>query len=180
MLKKILPFLLLMLVNSCTVYGLTNDYKKLNPEQQRNIIPLTSFDETNAQHIYKINGAQLREELKKHPRSMVYIFANGCTSNYCLPMSAYENYAKKNGYSLFLVMDGYARLSETTKQRSEVFTAPLYAMDSDYYNKKIRNTYSKYFENDLRGLPHKTKNEWQGNLFFFENGQLVKTVRDLP
>lgn len=180
MVKKILPLLLLCLLSSCTVTGFTDDYKKLYPEQQRTIVPLESFSHSDPQLIYKINGVQLREELKKHPKSMVYIFTNGCPSKYCLPMSTYEKYARENGYRLFLVMSGYGNLKETTKQRSEVFTAPLYAMDSDYYGSKIRMTYNKHFENDLLGQPHKTKNEWQGNLYFFEKDQWVKTTLELP
>lgn len=167
-------------LSSCTVYGLNDDYKKLYPEQQRLIVPLQSFQNTDSEHIYKIHGKQLREELKNHPKSIVYTFSNGCKSTYCLPMSTYEKYARENGYKLFLVMNGFGRLSETTKQRSDLFTEPLYAMDSKYYGKTILNTYSKYFENELRGQELKTKIEWQGNLFFFERDQLVKVTRDLP
>ncbi len=178
--KIILAVISGLMVSSCTVYGLTDDYKKLYPEQQRTIVKLENFNTVNPQFIYKINASQLKEELKNHPKSIVYTFKNGCSSVYCLPMSTYEKYAKKNGYQLFLVMSGYGKLHETTKQRSEVFTEPLYAIDSDYYGTRFNATFNKYFENELRGIDRKAKPEWEGNLFFFERDQLVKVSRDLP
>lgn len=170
-----------LMLSSCsvTVYGLTDDYKKLTRDRQNRIVPLRSFAETDTVSVYKINGHQLREELRKHPKALVYTFTNGCPSAYCLPMSTYEKFAKENGYRLFLVMEGFGNLNETTKQRSAVFTAPLYAIDAGYYQTKYSWNFSKYFENDLRGQPRKTKNEWLGSLYFFENGNLIKVTRDL-
>lgn len=99
--KIILSILLCLSLASCTVYGVTNDYKKLSDDDKSTIVSLKNFDDTNVKYIYKINGKQLKEELKKHPKSVVYIFSNGCTSQYCLPMSNYERFAKENNYKLF-------------------------------------------------------------------------------
>ncbi len=177
--KIFLLLISLFVSSSCTVYGVTDDYRKLSEEQQQKVVPLVAFTETNNNHIYKVNGKQLREEIQKHPRALVYTFTNGCKSEYCLPMSTYEKYARDNGYQLFLVMQGFGNLNETVQQRSPVFTAPLYAMDADYYNSRFSWNFSKYFENDLRAQPRKTKNEWLGSLYFFENGELVKVARGL-
>ena len=177
--KRSLSFISLVLLTSCTVYGVTDDYRKLNTEQQQQVVPLRSFTNTDSETVYKINGKQLREEIQKHPKALVYTFTNGCKAAYCYPMSTYEKFAKENGYRLFLVMEGFGNLNETTKQRSAVFTAPLYAIDAGYYQTKYSWNFSKYFENDLRGQPLKTKNEWAGSLYFFENGNLVKVTRDL-
>ena len=166
--------------SSCTIYGLTDDYKKLYPEEQNKIVKLENFNHVNSSNIYKINGLQLKEELKNHPKSIVYTFKNGCSSVYCLPMSTYEKYAKDNGYKLFLVMSGYGNLQETTKQRSEVFTETLYAIDSDYYETRFNSTFHKYFTNDLRELNRKAKPEWEGSLYFFEKDKLLKVTRELP
>ncbi len=169
----------LLILQSCTVYGVTNDFKKLSESQKSSIVQLKSFHEVNSQNIYKINGNQLKEELKKHPKSLVYIFSNGCTSEYCLPMSNYETFAKDNNYSLFLVMEGYGHLSDTTQQRSEVFTAPLFSIDNDFYNSWYSMKYHRYFENDLRGISKNEKPEWSGNLFFFEFDKLIKVTKEL-
>lgn len=167
-------------INGSLVTGLTSDYKKLSPDEQSKLLNLVRFDSIDNQHIYKINGVQLKNELQKHSKSLVYIFTNGCTSRLCLPMSNYENFAKENNYKLFLVMSGFGNLNETTKQRSEVFTAPLFSIDNDFYDSNIRNNYTRYFENDLRGIARKEKPKWEGALFFFESGKLVSVNRELP
>lgn len=82
--KKIILFLFItLIVTSCRVQGLTNDFGKLNEDEKMKIIELSSFDNLNNKFIYKISGLQLNEELKKHPKSIVYIFKNGCTSKQC-------------------------------------------------------------------------------------------------
>src|SRR5690606_22831056 len=90
----------------------------------------------------------------------------------------YENFAKENNYKLFLVMNGYVNLRVST---DEILNVPLYSIDNEYYDKKIRSTYIHYFQNDMldRDLKHKDK-EYLGSLFFFENGNLVSISRELP
>lgn len=182
--KKFMKYLLFIIsfftLSSCTVAGITSDYGKLSPTEQQNIIPVEDFSRTDTRHIYKINGLQLKKELANHPKSLVYIFTNGCSSKLCLPMSSYETYAKEKGYKLFLIMNGYHNISETTNQRSAVFTEPLFAIDNDFYHSNMRMTYTRYFENDLRGLDHGQKPEWEGNLYFFERGQLKQITKELP
>ncbi|WP_144283209.1 hypothetical protein [Chryseobacterium echinoideorum] len=178
--KIILTILLSLSLTSCTVYGWSNDYKKLSGEQQNSIVTLQNFENTNSQNIYKVTGNQLKEELKKHPKSLVYIFTNGCVSEYCLPMSNYEKFAKENNYKLFLVMNGYGHVEETTKQRSEVFTEPLYSINNEAYNSNTRWKYSRYFENELRGIDKKSKPKWEGGLYFFNYDKLEKVMQDLP
>lgn len=172
-----LPILLFAL-QSCSIEGLTNDYKKLNEQQKEKIVALNNFPDAKEGFIYKINGAQLRAELAKHPKALVYTFTNGCTSEHCKPLMVYEAYAKRNGYDLFLVMNGYRELHSTLEQP---VSSPLYAIDNDYYNSTYRNRYVTYFTNDMTGKPIREKEgEFLGDLFFFENGKLEKVLRDLP
>ena len=178
--KIILSILLCLSLTSCTVYGVTNDYKKLSEKDKSMIVPLQSFEQTDSQHVYKINGQQLKSELSKHPKSLVYIFINGCTSQYCLPMSNYERFAKENNYKLFLVMEGYSQLQKTTEQRSEVFREPLYSIDNDFYNSWYSVRYHRLFENELRGIEKKAKPDWEGSLYFFNYDKLEKVTRELP
>ena len=178
--KYILLAIVSLSMISCTVYGFSNDYKKLLPSQKDRIVILENFKKVDSTHVYKINGQQLNIELKNHPKSLVYIFSNGCSSEYCLPMSNYERFAKENGYKLFLVMEGYGNIQKTLGQRSAVFTSPLYSIDNDYYNSWYSGRFSRLFENDLRGIDKKEKPEWNGNLFFFEYNKLIKVARELP
>jgi len=177
--RSILLLFCSIMFSSCAIQGLTNDYNGLSENQKETIVPLKSFDETtDLDKIYKINGYQLQEELKKYPKAMVYVFKNGCTSEYCKPLYFYENFANQNNYKLFLVMNGYANLEISTVEASK---SPLFSIDNDYYKKKYRTTYTRFFQNDMLGRDLKSKeDEYLGQLFFFENGKLASIERDLP
>lgn len=178
--KIILTFALSATVLSCSIQGFTNDYSKLSAENKAKVVPLPDFDNVSQENIYKINAKQLKEELAKHSQSLVYVFKNGCTSELCRPMFVYENYAKKNGYKLFLVMNGYANLNQTLDQRNS-FNSPLFSIDNEHYNSNNRNTYIRFFKNELQGKPFDEKSgDYLGNLFFFKGNQLEKIVNDLP
>lgn len=176
--KILLSTFFTLIFISCSVQGVTNDYEKLTLEQKKLIVDLNNFDSLKTDYIYKISGIQLKEELKKHPKSLVYIFKNGCTSKMCKPMIIYENYAKENGYKLFLVMNGYANLFETLNQP---YSSILFSINNDYYKNNIRNTYLRYFENEISNKPFNYKSkEYLGNLFFFEKDILVQVMDELP
>ena len=179
--KKIIPFILIsLLLHSCKISGLTDDYSKLTEHNKLKIIPLESFENLDVDKIYKISGKQLRSEIAKHEKSLVYIFKNGCTSDLCKPMLVYENYANQNGYTLFLVMEGYGNLENTFEQRNN-FTSQLFSINTDLYDSKYRAVYSRMFENELleNDINYKPK-IYLGNLFFFEGNQLIKIAHELP
>jgi hypothetical protein len=176
--KIIISSFILFVFTSCKIQGLTNDYHKLKEEEKLKIIELTSFVKSDKDFIHKINGLQLNEELKNHPKSIVYIFKNGCTSKLCYPLVTYENYAKQNGYKLFLVMDGYANLNETLEQS---VSSALFSINNEYYNSKFRATYSRYFENEISNKPRNEKEQdYLGNIYFFKYNQIEKITNDLP
>lgn len=167
-----------VIVSSCTIYGLKNDYETLDETQKEDIVPFSEKTGQELGKIYTLNGKQLTAELEKHPKSLVYVFKNGCTSDLCKPMAVYEDYAKAHNLKLFLVMNSFCHLTETTEQPLE---NPLFAIDSDFYGVKYRFKYQKYFQNELQNQPIKTKEkEYQGNLYFFTGNKLDKIERELP
>ena len=179
--KKIFSATIVSLIlTSCSISGLTNDYSKLKEEDKVKIVTLESFEDLDTTKIYKISGKQLRSEISKHEKSLVYVFKNGCTSDLCKPMFVYENYAKQNGYQLFLVMEGYGNLDDTLSQRNN-FTSQLFSINTDLYDSKFRAVYARMFENELlkKDLNYKS-DEYLGNLFFFEGNRLDKVVKELP
>ncbi len=176
--KKILIFLsFIAFTTSCVVQGWTNDFDTLSDTQKNKVKAIENFQDLNNQFIYKISGKQLKEELKNHPKSIVYIFFNGCHSDFCKPISVYEDFARRNGYSLFLVMTGYTNLHETLKQP---ISNVLFVMDNYYYNEKLHHKYTRYFKNDLTNKPLNEKREYYGSLYFFEGDSLVQILRELP
>ena len=175
---SILTALPLLLLNSCFIQGVTSDYGKLDENQKAKIIQLKSFNNLKPGIIYLINASQLKDEIRKYPKTIVYIFTNGCSSSHCKPLNVYENYAKKHDYKLFLVMTGFADLDQTTDQ--DIIT-PLLAVDNKYYKSRLRNNYVRFFTNDLLDKPLKSKDsEYQGSLYFFRNGKFERILEDLP
>ena len=177
--KKIIILISLIgFTSSCVVQGWTNDYERLSESQKAKIIEIETFQDIHKGFIYKINGQQLREELRNLAKSIVYIFSNGCSSDLCKPISVYEDYASRNGYNLFLVMNGFANLDETLKQ---TFSNVLFAMDNYYYNENHCYKYSRYFENELTNKPLNEKNKiFLGNLYFFHGDTLIQILKELP
>lgn len=177
--RKILILLFFIgFTTSCIVQGWTNDFETLSESQKNRVKAIENFRNLNKEFIYKINGQQLKEELKNRSKSIVYIFANGCTSDYCKPISVYEDFALRNGYSLFLIMAGYTNLNETLKQP---ISNLLFVIDNDYYNERLNYKYYRYFKNDLLNKPLQEKQrEYRGNLYFFKGDSLVQILRELP
>lgn len=177
--KWFLLFIVSYLSVSCTIYGLTNDYGKLNQLEKESIENFDSTSELSHGKVYKINGSQLLEEIQKHPKVMVYEFKNGCTSATCYPLKSFEKYAKENQYILFLVMNGYDHLNESL---IEPISSPLFAIDNYYYRSNMRGSYRKKFLKDmLLEVPEADRivKEFYGGIYLFENGKLDKTVYDL-
>lgn len=164
---------LLILISGCQIYGITNDYNKLTEDEKSLVKKLDSFSAVEGRNIYEINGGQLKNELKKHKKSIVYIFANGCSSEYCLPLSYIETYAKKNDYKLYMVMSGYSFLFATFNQQ---FTSPLYSIDQEYYGTKYSSKCYKMFVNDITEKPlnDRIKGKDYASFFFYKNGVLDK------
>lgn len=178
-----IPFLVFVL-SSCVIYGITNDYDKLTGEQRNSIIPYSKATSFEIGKIYTLNAQELKSEMEKHPKSLVYIFANGCSSESCLPMAVYEEYAKKHNRKLFLIMTGYGALKATTNQP---LASPLYAIDNDFYQEKKHRKYYRCFKNDLQGRPldyKETKEDYQGDfygsLYFYSGNHLDSVCRELP
>lgn len=123
--------------------------------------------------VIKINHEQLLDELKNHEKALVYSFVNGCTSKYCLPMYMYENWAKENGYKLFLVMLNTDNYKETVLQNP---SGQLFVADYNYYKK---NKPYKQLKNGLKGVSINQKYKFEGSLFVFKNGVYQATYQDL-
>lgn len=143
-----LVFFLFFAITSCSIYGITNDYGKLNNKQKEIIHPLTDFKSAKENNIYEINGLQLKEELKKNDRSVVVLFANGCNSKRCIPLSGYRLFSEKVKAKLYLVMVGYDNLDKTLEQNIGL---PLFSIDNKYYKTIFKEKYIDKFILDLVG-----------------------------
>lgn len=178
--KIILLIFLATALNSCgfvVMNGLSDDYKKLTDEQKEMVASFNPNQPLQKDKIYVINATELKKEVRKYPKTLIYSFANGCSSEFCKPLYVYENWAKEHHYKLFLVMVSYANIEETLSQNCKT---QLYVIDSEYYGNGPFGRYVTFFQNELKGLDKKAKENWEGGLFFYENGNYVKTLMDLP
>lgn len=159
--------------SSCGLFdlnGITNDYDELSDHEKMMVTQLSSFENLNNDFIYEISGSQLLNELKTNEKSLVYTFANGCSSENCLPLNQIEYYTEEYGYELYLVMSGYSRLDATTSQPIE---APLFAISTEYYETNKSRKYQRAFRKDLGYDEFVSEHGRHGSYMFFEGDSLV-------
>ena len=162
---------------SCVVqFAAGNEYARLPVEEQSKIMKLSSFASVDNSFIYEINGLQLRSELAKHQKSIVYTFTSNCSSDYCVPLSVIENYAAENNYKLFLVISSYYKLELIKAQN---FKNQLFGVDADYYGERKTRNYMKAFNTDLGYYNLAGSSNYVGNILFFDRDSLVAIKRSI-
>jgi hypothetical protein len=175
-----IPLLVSILCSCFLSKEFTNGYNQLTEEQKSKIIPYTEAHSFEKGNIYCLSAQELLVELKKYPKSLVYVFTNGCSYKTCHPMAVYEDYAKIHNLKLFLVMNSYRSLHSTTNQAID---NPLFAIDADFYSDQKPKYYIDYFLNDLEGHPldlPRLRGINNGNLFFYSGDHLDTTCFELP
>lgn len=176
--KLLLLFSFSLLFASCIqMRGIGDDYRHLADKERGMILPYKEATTFTRKNVYKINAEDLKQALQNYPKAFVYVFTQGCSSEFCLPLSVYEGYAKKMGYKVFFVITSYKDLDLALL---EPISEPLYVIDSDYYKHKLFRKYVEYFENELKGKDKKAKIETYESLHFFENGVYKNSYYTLP
>lgn len=178
---KIFPLLgLLFLCSSCiTIYGVTSDYKKLDPALHAYLATYEEGKDTLYNRVYSITGEQIRKQMEQHDKILVYTFANGCSSSTCYPLATFKRWADENGYKLYLVTTGYGNLSSTLSQEIDL---PLYVINYKAYNTNMQGKYSNRFLMDLlqnEANPKAIVKDPYVNLYAFEKGKLTQVSGDL-
>lgn len=151
----------------------TSYYDKLPEAWKERVLRTDNLEQLDRYYIYPVTGKKLKEELFKYEDSMVVTFVNKCTSEYCLPLKSYEDYAIKNHYKLFLIMQDLNHIDESYNQ---YFYSPLLVMDEEYYKGKWSS--SQRFDEDLLG--DKYQKEYKGYTYLFKKGELMDILRTLP
>ena len=168
--------IVLILLSSCIIQIVNgNEYDSLTVKQKGVIHKLESFDSLKPKHIYEITGKQLLEELKTKEKSLVYIFANHCTSKTCIPISTIENYAKENHLNFYPVMISYYQLDYTLKQQ---ITGSLFSINNNYYNEKKERKYVEKFRKDI-GYYSFSNNKYLGGYIYFKADKIIDIKRML-
>lgn len=169
----ILLSILTLTFSSCRMIdlnGITNDYDDLSDQYKMMITPLGSFENLNNDFIYEVTGPQLLNKLKSNEKSIVYIFANGCSSGLQLSLDQIEYYAQEYGYELYLVMSDYSSLDATISQSID---SPLFAINTDYYGTNKSRKYQRAFQKDIGYDDFVSEHGRHGSYMFYEGDSLV-------
>lgn len=171
---------LALLCSSCiTIYGVTSDYKKLDPTLHPYLATYEEGKDTLPNRVYAITGEQIRQQMEQHDKILVYTFANGCSGPACYPLATFKRWAEENGYKLYLVTTGYGALDATLSQEIDL---PLYIVNYKAYNTNMHGKCNNRFLIDLLQNEPNSKaivKDSYSNLYAFEKGKLTQVSSDL-
>ncbi|WP_353159689.1 hypothetical protein [Myroides odoratus] len=171
---------LALLCSSCiTIYGVTSDYKKLDPAIHPYLATYEEGKDTLPNRVYSITGEQIRHQMEQHDKILVYTFANGCSGPTCYPLATFKRWAEENGYKLYLVTTGYGALDTTLSQEIDL---PLYIVNYKAYNTNMNGKCNNRFLMDLLQNEPNPKAIVKGkyaSLYAFEKGKLTQVSSDL-
>lgn len=165
-------FCLFFILSSCIEFVRGNYYDKIDTSKKTIIRKYSESNKISANYIYEITGEQLLKELNKHKKSLVYIFANWCSSETCLPLKTIIDYANNNDLQLYLIMSSYYKVDISLAQNVNI---PLYAINAEYYGNTKNEKYIELFKKDI-GYNNFVKNEnekWMGNYIIFNNDSII-------
>ncbi|MFT7344490.1 MAG: hypothetical protein ACI9XP_001075 [Lentimonas sp.] len=174
---KVIVLLLILssCIGSCIIQLVRgNSYEYLTPEEITLIHEFSSSEKLIPNHIYQITADDLKVELKKHNKSLVYLFANGCKSDDCLPMTIVSNYAKEHNLKLFLIMVDYFSLDKTLNQESGEMFYSIKSGELIEKNKKYLKTFKKSL-----GYYDFSNEEYLGGYVFFEKDTIIDIKRSI-
>ena len=153
---------------SCSLSKETSkSYNDLKLENKQKIVTLESFSNIDNEKINRINGKQLREELKKDTLAVVY-FCNCCTAK-AKDFSSIKERLTKKGFKFYLVLKDYSSVNIILDNN----VRPIFSMDTEYYTTK---KYIYSFINDVleRDINAKFYKNIVPDMLFFENGKITK------
>ncbi len=170
--KKTLLFALgIIFTYSCAIRIVNGtEYDLLQPEHQARIKKLQSFETVQRDTIYEITATQLKADLRKQPKSIVYIFKSSCQSYNCVPLGNITEYARKQGMKPYLILVNYYQLERSLDQNP---TVPLFAINAAYYQESKSRKYIHKFQDELGYTAFCEKNEVDGSILIFEKDSLV-------
>lgn len=177
--KKIILLVFASIVQiSCTVNGWGDDSDKIPDHYRYRVKTLDSFQNLNQNFIYKITGEQLADELKNHPKAIVYIFTNGSYLR-LKPLQDFIDFAKEKDYKLFFVMDGYMNLRQTLEELSSN-PSPVFVINRNADEDNFKPNYVGRFQKALNVEIIKKEHKMTcfNCLLYFENGNFVKRIEE--
>jgi len=169
---KIICIIIVFVLSSCISLVKGNRFKQLDNQSKQSIKVYSDTINLKNNLIYEITGDQLKRELKKQNKSLVYIFANNCSSDNCLPLKTVEEYAEKNNLTLFLIMSSFYKMETSLSQNIE---STLFAIKATHYGNINNNKYIQSFKEDIGYYDYveKKNQKWLGNYIFYKKDSII-------
>ncbi len=161
----ILVFAFGFLLSSCQIhlYGVTNDYGKLDESHKEKVFEYTQLEQRIKGNIYKITGSQLRQEFSKNQNSILAVFRINCNpQDYNEFVIETLNLASERNASVYFIIDDYSKAPQVL---SEVKNQIIYVIDNKKYKRIIQTNYKRKFFSDLLQVQIK-RNEKMNYLYY--------------
>lgn len=161
----------ILLLYSCAIHIVNGtEYDLLQPENQARIKKLQSFETVHRDTIYELTATQLKADLRKQSKSIVYIFKSSCQSYNCVPLGNITEYARELGMKPYLILVNYYQLERSLDQNPRV---PLFAINAAHYQESKSRKYIHKFQDELGYTAFCEKYQAEGSILLFEGDSLV-------
>lgn len=174
---KLLIFIVLsQFYTSCSIKGsfrgLYSYYEKTNKESPNLLKGASSIcGLKNDNHIYVINGLELKKCLKNEKESLVYFWSPKCFSKVCISLNMAQEICSKKGIKLYIVAEYYD--SELMNKKYDLET-PIFGIDTKYYSTNLTEKYMKKFIIDIEA----TKDQ-ENRFLYYKNGEFFKNYENI-
>ena len=181
--RKTVCFIFLLSLSSCLITntpGFYSGYKKLAPEDKRNIVFVTEkmdiCSKKNEKIIFSITAAHLLKCLQEIDSSIVYFWSPNCSSKSCVLLSAAQEYCDRNNYQLFVITEYYDFKKSTSQSAT---SRPIYSINQGYYKTDYCNKYVKLFTQELIKNKKLGKNNFYYRYYLFSKDSIVSIKQEL-
>ena len=181
--KNLILFSLFALLGltSCElhIYGLTNDYNKLDDMHKSMVKEFKGSQNASAGYVFKIVADDLKSEFQKSKRSILANLPKTCgEQDYIDFFEEVEELSKQEDLQVFILMHTYERFPALSKAKPNF---PIYVIDNDRYKRKFQTRYKDVFFTDLTGKKFNKKNrsEYLFNTYLLFEGIEYKGVAEL-
>jgi len=162
-----------IVLNSCSIQGLTSGYKNLNNTQKAQIQDAADFNLKQLQKgsYYDISGSHLKYYASQDTAAVVVIWTPHCTGKYCLSPNQIKKSLEGRG-AVYVVADAY-EMEEIAK--APIDELPVFFINARHYKSNLRLKYRVRFLQDLIGTSNWNDTMSYQSVFFFKNGQVAET-----
>ncbi len=168
--------LFLILNTSCSIIdmkGFSSGYKNLSEGERSAVIdktgqPLSTL--SNDGNVYLVTASDLLHEMKRHKKTLLYIWSPECKSpgdNLLLKM---ESYCRSNDITLVIIQEYFSFKSIPDQNQ---LSAPIYGINTQYYKSDQCSRYTNRFILELTGKEEKEIS--YSRYFLFEEDKLRQT-----